>query len=166
MKQSTKVLTLIAVAVGVLAAAPVRAQSTLSDLVIINGQQFTFIEATNVSQFAPAFFPAPGLPNGAVLFFQDASQTVVSDQLYVQNGFWYFASDPDLQNLNAALVPVIGAIVENGQLQDVSGLFHLPPGAVLVQSDFEVPEPGSLSLALLGGGLLVAVKRRFQSQRR
>ena len=160
MKQSFKVLTLITVAVGLLAAVPVRAQNTLSDRVIIQGQVFNFIEATNVSQFFPAFFQAPPIPNGAILLFEDTSQTVVSEQLYIQNGFWYFASDPDLQNLNAALVPVIGAIVENGQLQDVSQFFGLPTGFVQVQSDFEVPEPGAFSLTLLGCGLLVALRRR------
>ena len=170
MKKSNliKILPLLALTASLLATLPVRAQENgpLSDTVIVAGlAPFVFQEATNIIQFFPAFAPAPGVPNGAILFYEDASQLVVSDQLWVQNGFFYFASDPDLQNLAAFGIPVVGVLVENGALQDASPFFHLPNGTVLVQSDV-VPEPGVGSLALLGGGLLVALKRRYQNRGR
>ena len=163
-----KILPLLALTVSLLAAVPVHAQENgpLSDQVIVAGlPPFIFTEATNISQFFPAFAPAPGVPDGGILLYEDASQLVVSDQLWVQNGFFYFASDPDLQNLAAFGIPVVGVLVENGLLQDASPFFHLPTGTVQVQSDV-VPEPGVGSLALLGGGLLVSLKRRHQSRSR
>jgi hypothetical protein len=136
--------------------------TALSDQVIIGNQVFNFPEGTNFSQFAPAFFPAPGLPNGAVILFENATETNISDQIWVQQGFFYFASDPDLQNLDQLGIPVVGQLVENGQPQDVSGAWGLPPGSVQVQSDV-IPEPSSfllVSIGLLGMQLLAWRRRR------
>ena len=154
-----------ALAVSLVAAQPVRAQDQtngVSDAVFINNQlvaPFPLVEATNVSQFVPAFFPANGIPNIAVVFYQDASQTIVSDQLWVQNQFFYFASDPDLQNLQALGIPVVASFVENGLPQDVSVPFGLPPGTVQVQSDV-VPEPNTIMLLGIGGLTLLTCLRR------
>src|SRR5436190_23678809 len=130
MKPSIKYLSLMAVACGVLASLPVCAQENgdQSDIVLFgpasNPSGFVgFIQffETNASQFYPAILPAT-VPSGAVLFYEDASQTLLSDQLWVQNDFWYFASDPDLQNLSG--VPFLGSLVEDGTAQDVSSFFH------------------------------------------
>jgi hypothetical protein len=152
----------IALVASLATAPPARAQGGgQSDLVLISGQPpFVFPESTNVSEFAPAFFPAPGLPSVAVLFYEDASQSVVSDQLWVQNQFFYFASDPNLVNLSTLGIPVIGALVENGTPQDVSSFFGLPTGSVQVLSDADIPEPGTMTLVGLGFVGLLAVCRR------
>ncbi len=129
---------------------------TESDIVLILGQVppgFPLPEAPNVSQFLPAFAPAPGLGNAAVILYEDAAQTIVSDQLWVQggpNGLFYFASDPDLQNLDQLGIPVFGRITETGGLQDVSQFFGAPPLSIQVQSDLNIPEPSTLVLAGLG----------------
>jgi hypothetical protein len=143
-------------------APPVRAQAGgQSDVVLISGQPpFVFPESTNFVQFLPAFFGPVGLPNGAVLLYEDASQSVVSDQLWVQNQFFYFASDPNLQNLDTLGIPVVGSLVESGAPQDVSPFFGLPLGAVQVQSDLNIPEPGTMTLVGVGLAGLLAVYRR------
>jgi hypothetical protein len=151
----------------VLSTASLRAQAggPASDLVFFGGQVvINAPEATNVSEFFPAFAPAPPIPNIAVVLYEDATQSVVSDQIWIQNGFFYFASDPDLVNLQTLNIPVIGALVEDGTPQDVSQFFTLPAGTLLVQSDVEpTPEPGTVSLALLGCGILLVLKRRMRN---
>ncbi|MEY2428322.1 MAG: hypothetical protein QOJ40_1207 [Verrucomicrobiota bacterium] len=170
MKRSIKLLTIIAVAGGVSTTLPMYAQESgpQSDTVLFGPASNPFsvvgylnASETNASEFFPAFLPAaPSLADGAVLLYEDASQSLVSDQIWVQSGQWYFASDPDLQNLT---VPVLGTLVEDGTFQDVSGFFGLPGGSMQVMSD--VPEPGMLSLALLGGGALIAFRGRGQPKR-
>jgi hypothetical protein len=134
----------------------------ISDDVFVAGAPVVVMpEAPGVIQFAPAFFPAPGIPNSAVLLFEDAAMTIVSDQIYVQNQQFYFASDPDLQNLAALGIPVVGGIVEDGTPQDVSAFFG---GAIpiAVLSDVEsVPEPATIALLSMGmAGMAGYVWRR------
>jgi len=133
----------------------------LSDQVFLSGQLvINAPEVPGVSEFFPAFAPAPGLVNGAVVLIEGiGASAVVSDQLWVQNGQFYFASDPDLQNLgpNGFNIPVVGTLVENGQPQDVSQYFHdvtgapLPPGTIAVASDVDAatPEPGTITVWLV-----------------
>lgn len=158
-----------AVGAGFLTALSARADDPLpSDIVMLNiggsGGTFTFSESSSSSfgssgfgsEFAPAFAGPFALADGAVLLYDDPSQTVVSDQIWVQNGFFYFASDEGLQTLS---VPVLGGLLETpGQQQDVSSFFGLDPGSVLVTSD--VPEPSSVALAGLGLACLLSVARR------
>ena len=161
---SGRLLLAAALAMSMVAAQAVYAQENgpFSDTVFINGQPvapFPLVESTNVSQFVPAFFPANGIPNIAVVFYEDASQSVVSDQLWVQNQQFYFASDPDLVNLQTLGIPVVAFFVENGAPQDVSAPFGLPPGSVAVQSDV-VPEPNTIVLLGISGLTLLACLRR------
>ena len=155
----------MAVVASLAAALPVRAQlpdqtDGLSDTVIIGGQVFNFPEATNISQLALNFLPAGGLPNGAVLLYETATDTNVSDQLWVQQGFFNFASDPDLVDLELRGILVVMTLVEDGTLQDVSGAWGLPPGSVQVQSDV-IPEPSAFMLVCVGLlGLPVLARRR------
>jgi hypothetical protein len=158
-----------ALATGGLFTLAVQAQETnlQSDVLVFGpasnpGGFAGFINAaeTNASQFYPAFLPAPaGIPNIGVVFFEDASQTILSDQLWIQNGFWYFASDPDTVNFQSFGIATVGALVETGAPQDVSAFFGLPAGSMQVQSDFAVPEPASGLLAGLGVGLWLLLKR-------
>jgi len=106
-----------------------------------------------------AFLPAPtNMPNIGIVMYEDASQSLVSDQLWVQQGFWYFASDPDLVDFHAAGISLVGALVEDGTQQDVSEYFGLPPNSMSVMSD--VPEPASGLLLGLAGGLLFFLQRQ------
>jgi len=161
---SGRLLLAAVLVVSLAAAQAVCAQENgpFSDSVLINNQvvaPFPLVESTNVSQFVPAFFPANGIPNGAILMFEDAAQTNVSDQLYVFNQQFYFASDPDLQNLQVLGIPVVATFVENGLPQDVSAPFGLPPGSVQVASDV-VPEPNTIVLLGISGLTLLACLRR------
>ncbi len=116
---------------------------------------------TNTTEFSPAFLPASAnVPNNiGIILYEDASQSVVSDQLWTQAGFWYFASDPNLINFAQNGITPVGAIVENGNLQDVSSFFLLLPGSMQVESD-AVPEPATIVLVSLGTASLVGFRRR------
>jgi hypothetical protein len=150
----------------------------LSDIVMINingfsgtlngsGGAFTFTSSSSFSTFgsfggleyAPAFAGPFGLPNGAVLLYDDPSQTVVSDQIWVQDQFLYFASDNGLQDLQSQGIPVIGGLLETpGQAQDVSSFFGLDAGSIVVASD--VPEPGAVAVAAVGVACSLLIARR------
>ena len=132
-----------------------------------SGGAFTFTSSSSFSTFgsfggleyAPAFAGASGFLNGAVLLYDDPAQTVVSDQIWVQDSNWYFASDNGLQDLQAAGIPVIGSVLETpGQAQDVSSFFGLDPGSVVVASD--VPEPGAVAVTALGVACSLLIARR------
>jgi hypothetical protein len=175
-----KTLVFAATAVALLAVAggnSAWAQGVESDVVVITvpgTAPFTLAlpEAAGVSQFAPAFFPAPaGAPDQLLNFYQDSTLSILSDQLYIQAGSWYFASDPDLQNLT---IPIVGKIAETGQFQDVSSFFldangaPLPHGFIVVASDLNgIPEPSSI-LLMTGGvvSLLIVARRRSIRSRR
>jgi hypothetical protein len=116
---------------------------------------------TNATEFFPAFLPtSANVPNNiGVQLYEDPTQTLISDQLWTQGGFWYFASDPSLIDFSQNGITLVGGLVEDGTLQDVSSFFLLPPGSMAVSSD-PVPEPSS-SLFLALGGLLIFLKQRF-----
>src|SRR5690242_17646219 len=144
-----------------------------SDLVLFGpasnpGGFVGFVQAfeTNATEFFPAFLPAAAnVPNNiGVLLYEDASQTVVSDQLWTQAGFWYFASDPNLINFASNNITTVGALVENGLQQDLSSFFLLPPGSMIVQSD--IPEPASTLVAGLATGLWLLRRRRHARRSR
>jgi hypothetical protein len=149
--------------------------STLSDFVIFGpasnpGGIAGFIQAseTNASEFFPAFLPAP--QNNPVIFtnnigielMESSTQTNVSDQLWIQNGFWYFASDPNLIDFQTSGIQLVAQLLEDGTQQDVSTYFGLPVGSMSVMSDVEaVPEPTTLALAGAGGlASLMMLRRR------
>jgi len=144
---------------------------TESDVVLIGGQVapgFPLAEAPNVSEFLPAFLPAPGLGNAAVILYEDAAQTIVSDQLWVQggpNGAFFFASDPDLQNLDQLGIPEFGRLTETGGLQDVSQFFGQAPNSIMVASDLNIPEPSTLVLAGLGMLGVALWRRKHRKQK-
>src|SRR5262249_24051544 len=112
------------------------------------------------SEFLPAFCGAPPtLPNAAVLLLEPGT-TTLSDQIWFQNGAFFFASDPDFHDLgpNGLNIPIIAQIEETGDLQDLRAYFELPPNWVVVQSDVtidtDIPEPGTF---LFAGTALVLV---------
>jgi len=122
-----------------------------------------FIQAfeTNASEFYPAFLPSSGVvPDNVGIQLLESGSSAVSDQLWTQGGFWYFASDPNLIDFASTGITDLGNIVETGNPQDVSGFFSLPANSMLISSD--VPEPGTLALAALGGLSLL----RFRRQRK
>jgi hypothetical protein len=154
-------------AVGGMATLPVQAQEGGGDLVVFGpasnpGGLVGYIQAyeTNASEIYPAFLPtAANVPNNiGVQFYEDPSQTILSDQIWTQAGFWYFASDPDLINFSQFGITSVGALVEDGTLQDVSTFFLLPPGSMAVMSD--IPEPTTFALAGLGAAVLAVFRRR------
>jgi hypothetical protein len=157
------------------AAAIVTVQAQQSDLVLFGGASnpggvagYIIANETNASEFYPAFLPtAANVPqNIGITLYEDATQTVASDQLWTQAGYWYFASDPNLINFAQNGITQVGALVENGAVQDVSSYFGLPGpvgGAtygIAIQSDVEVPEPAAGLLLSLGGGLLLLLHRQ------
>jgi hypothetical protein len=95
----------------------------------------------------------------------------LSDQLYIQAGFWYFDTDPDLQTLT---IPIVGKIAETGQFQDVSSFFPdangapLTHGFIVVTSDLNgIPEPASILVMTSGvDSLLIVARRRSIRSRR
>lgn len=155
---------------GGMATLPVQAQLPgASDLVLfgpasnpLGAVGYVQIFETDASEFRPAFLPAAAnVPNNTgVVFYEDTAQTILSDQLWVQNGFWYFASDPALVNFASLGITTAGALTEDGTQQDVSGFFFLPPGSMLVLSDIDVPEPTTLTLVGLGAAGLMIIRRR------
>jgi hypothetical protein len=138
-----------------------------SDLVLFGpasnpGGLVGFIQAyeTNATEFYPAFLPASAnVPNNiGVIFYEDPTQTVLSDQIWTQGGFWYFASDPNLINFTQNGITTVGALVEDGTQQDVSAFFLLPPGSMSVLSD--IPEPSGFVLVGAGFAVLAVFRRR------
>jgi hypothetical protein len=121
-------------------------------------------ETNAASEFNPAFLPAAAnvQNNIGVQLYEDASQSVVSDQIWTQAGYWYFASDPNLIDFAANGIALAGSLVEDGTQQDVSAYFLLPTGSMTVMSDVsDVPEPASLGFLGLGGGLwLLRLRQR------
>ena len=175
MRKPTRILLAVVVVATIFGVAHSgRAQDPgISDMVMINigasSGTYSFSESSSSgfgsssssfgSEFAPAFAGPFAIDNGAVLLYDDPSQSVVSDQIWVQNGFFYFASGSSLQDLQALGIPVVGGVLETpGQPQDVSGAFGQPSGSVVVVSD--VPEPGSLAVAGAGLACLVSFVRR------
>ncbi len=77
----------------------------------------------------------------------------------MQNGFWSFASEPNLVDFPSLGVQLVGGVVEDGTAQDVSQFFGLAAtGTVTIQSD--VPEPSVGLLGCLGAGLCLLWRRR------
>jgi hypothetical protein len=117
------------------------------------------------SEFKPAWCGPFAVPDLAVLMFEPGTATL-SDQIWTQAGFFYFASDPDFVNLAALNIPVVGTIQETGAPQDVSGFWGLNPGTVLVQSDVgnetDAPEPATVLFA--APALLVLGIRRLRTR--
>ena len=135
---------LIAAVLGIIAASTTaRADSMLvSDVVTINGVPYVFPEGGN--EFFPNFAPDHSVGARAVVFYEDPSLTVVSDQIWTDGHFFSFASGPSLQDLQALGIPVFANIVETGGPQDISVYFT--ETSVIVQSDVNpVPEPWSLT---------------------
>jgi hypothetical protein len=146
------------------------AQETGSDLVIFNSAPIVTLPDPNGSEFAPAFLQAPSnTPDQLIQIFEDSAHTVLSDQFYVQSGFFYFASDPDLQSVT---FPIVGNLTETGAFQDVGSVFKSASGGPLLDpnvlgfiSDVEtVPEPSSILMMTLGV-ISIAVLARRRSTR-
>jgi hypothetical protein len=158
---TSKIVSVAALAVTLAAAGTARAQ--LSDFVFLSGAPVLALAETN-SELIPAFAQSPITANVGIQIYEDATSGVVSDQLWAQAGFWYFASDTNLVNFTQLGIqdvsPVGAPIVETGAPQDVSVYFGLPAGFIAVQSDVEVPEPASLGLFAAGGGLLLLLRRQ------
>jgi hypothetical protein len=154
------------IALGFLTSAPAYAQLAPSDVLFCQGGPAIIIPEGGPpgSEFLPAWCPAPGIPNLAFLLFEPGG-SVLSDQIWTQNEFFYFASDPDFVDLgpNGLNIPIIGGMVETGAPQDLSPFFGLPPGWAVVQSDVgneEVPEPASILFA--ASALLAFGVRRWR----
>jgi hypothetical protein len=165
-KKGVLVSSLLPVGLAVWIAAAVEAQAqTQSDSVFLNGALVISAtdDAANSPQFFPAFAAAPAGTTVSGINFYEVTVTggTISDQLWIQPNpaannqlFWYFSSDPFIagQTDMPSNVPVVGSLVEDGTVQDVSSFFgsSLPAGTIAVKSDVEAPEPGTL--ALLGAG--------------
>lgn len=168
MELRTTFLLIAAVLGSIAASTTARADSMLiSDVVTINGVPYVFPEGAN--EYFPNFAPDHSVGARAVVFYEDASLTVVSDQIWTDGHFFSFASGPSLQDLQALGIPVFANIVETGGPQDIS--VHFTETSVIVQSDVEtnpVPEPWSLTtlccdaLALASFGLLRVVSCRWR----
>jgi hypothetical protein len=148
------------------AALPAAAQS---DTVIYTPTSFSMTipeSSPTASEFLPAFAPVPNLPDQAILMIEPggtAANPIVSDELWVQAGFLYFASD----DVNGVLppipttIPVVATVVEDGTLQDLGillkapgGALGLPPNELLVSSDIsDTPEPSTIALLGIGGAV-------------
>ena len=158
-KSTLKILPAL-VAASLLVTLSARAQPApgpTSDIVFIDGAPHVTLQDTpGQSQLALAFISLNGAQPGAVLFYQDASMTVLSDQLWTDGQTLNFASDPDLQDLGT--LPVFARLVETGAPQDVGGFFGFGSNFLLVQSDAEVPDTGTtfclFGLSLMGLGFL------------
>jgi hypothetical protein len=161
---------LSSVGLAVWIAAPVQAQ-TQSDSVFLNGALVISAtdDAADSPQFFPAFAPAPAGTTVSGINFYELTVTsgTISDQLWIQPNpaaggqlYWYFSSDPFVpgQTDMPSNVPVVGSLVEDGTVQDVSHYFNasLPAGTIAVQSDVEAPEPGTLALLAAGATCLLA----------
>ena len=150
----------VVVALGLMAQAQGRAFAApmTSDVVFFGGAVIPLADGGPPgSQFLvlpPIPIPQPPGGPGVVLMFEDANMTRVSDQLGFRQGAngqpqWFFASDPDLQDVTG--LPVVGRIVEDGTPQEVGVFFGIQPQIIGVQSDVvETPEPTSLMLLGLG----------------
>jgi hypothetical protein len=145
-----------------------------SDEVLFQGVVIVTLPDPNGSEFAPAFLPTPvNTPDQLIQIWEDPAHTILSDQFYVQANFFYFASDPELQNLT---IPVVANLTETGAFQDVGSIFLstsgaplFPSGALGFISDVEgVPEPSTLALAGLGvlGVIGYGWSRQRRAQRR
>jgi hypothetical protein len=150
-------------ALSAVATQPVQAQENgpHSDLIMFTGASnpgglagFAQFYETNPPESYMNILPAPtnGLINIGVLFFEDPAMTILSDEIWIQNRYWNFASDPDLVDFQSIGVATVGTLVEDGTSQDVSPFFGLPPGSMTVLSD--VPEPTVTGLIAVGAGLL------------
>ncbi len=163
MKTKTTKPLILALATTISAAFPAAAQ--LSDTLIYTPLNINLVIPENgppASEFVPAFAPVPNLQDQAVLLFEPggtAGVRVLSDALWVQNGFLYFESDVNdvLPNFPAS-IPVVGTLDETGTLQDLGVLMISPtgapafnPGTLLVASDVETPEPSTLAMLGIGG---------------
>jgi hypothetical protein len=157
------------IAVVSMASLPVAVQAAgpVSDLVLFGpasnpGGFVGFIQLSdmNPSQFYPAFLPAAAnVPNNiGVQFYEDPAHTSLSDQLWTQAGFWYFASEPDLINFASFGITSVGALTEDGTQQDVSAYFLLPPNSMSVMST--IPEPTAFALAGLSAAMVAVFRRR------
>jgi hypothetical protein len=86
--------------------------------------------------------------------------TLTGAMLNGQLNIWFVSDGADQQTINNFNI-VAGnqlTIMENGELQDVSALFGVPAGSVLVAS---IPEPGTVALVGLSlVGLLTVIRRR------
>jgi hypothetical protein len=170
---------LTAAALGFCIAAPVQAQTTRqSDVVYLNGasvlQAIDDPNNPNAPQFFPAFAPAPAgtTVSGINLYELAVTSGTISDQIWIQPNpaaggqlYLYFSSDPFVpgQTDMPSNVPVVKNLVEDGTIQDVSQYFSasLPSGSIAVQSDLNVPEPGTLGLLGAGAvGLLAFAWRK------
>src|SRR4029077_3799007 len=102
-----------------------------SDVVTLQGTVFPVPETPTAPEGGPFLLTTvSSVPDGAVLLVESAGSTVVSDQIYVSQGQLFFASDPNLANLSALGVPILGTIVEDGTLQDVGALLNIAPGVL------------------------------------
>jgi hypothetical protein len=138
------------------------AKAALLSDVITCGVITVFTPENGTSEFNPAIcnLAGNGFADQQILLYDDPGLTILSDQIYIQANFLYFASDTNFQTLTS---PVVAQLQETGAIQDLSNLFipgtSLPAGSITVVSDLDTaPEPGTL-LMIAPAVLIFGVRR-------
>lgn len=135
-----------------------------SDELVFAGVPITFPE--DQTQRLPAFAGPFIAPDQKVQLFEDASLTILSDEIYLVAQFLYFASDPDFFTGDGFDTAIVKATIqEDGTLQDVGKYFvdnnNMPlfgNNVLLVSSDVQtVPEPTTLTQMAIGAFLLLVM---------
>jgi hypothetical protein len=105
----------------------------------------------------PIFLPGTGQAISDVIFSYSDGPGIATGVTFVSDG------NPQFQQwVDSALQLPFQVLPETGQLQDVTGLLHLPNNLrVQVKSDVSpVPEPGTLLLVASGLVAIAAARRR------